>query len=682
MTVMTVVPIPFPPVLLAAEAGEDVFGSVLGQASALLIAAALIGYLSSRLRVVPIAGFLVAGILIGPNALGLVRDEQVVELVAEIGIVLLLFTIGIEFSLERLNRIRRYVLVGGGAKVVLALGATLLLLLPFGVGLRDALFTGFLVSISSTAIVLKVLADRGEVTSRHGQFALALLIFEDLAAVTMVLLIPVLAGGGAPIDVVRVLVTAVLIIAFVLVVARRVMPHVLEVVARACSPEVFLLSVVAVCLGFAFLTNLAGVSVSLGAFLAGLLVSESRQSDHALGEILPLQILFSAAFFLSIGMLLDLRFLLSDPLLVLGALAIGLLVPLLTTAASARLVKVGAPTAITAAFLLAQVSEFAFVIERTGSGAGLSPAGLGAAGSQAFIAGTVLLMLATPGMAALGRRLADRSVGRRIARGQRLANVGGPDPHTALEPSVLVSGWGPGARHVARELSAVGYTVRVVTLNPDGAREAESHGYDVHLGDSTKQHVLLAAGLADVDMLVVADDEPELARRIAAVASDIAGGTPIAVRSPGEADLEEFVAAGVTHLVSAERASLVKLSNTVLAQLQGRGPRTVVDMARIVRWSADPSTDCPHVEMIRPVLPSSFGCEDCLRTGDTWVHVRICLTCGHVGCCDSSPNRHASRHAAHSQHHIIASAEPGEDWAYCYIDEQLLPPARSLEQPV
>lgn len=667
-----------PPLLLAAEAaGADAFGSLLGQASALLLAAAVIGYVCTRLRVVPIAGFLVAGVLIGPNGFGLVHDEQVVELVAEIGIVLLLFTIGIEFSLERLLRIRRYVLIGGSAKVALAIGATLLVLLPFGVGLREALFTGFLVSISSTAIVLKVLSDRGEVTSRHGQLALALLIFEDLAAVTMVLVVPVLAGDGSALEIVRVLVTAAAIIAFVLLLANRVMPPLLQAIARACSPEVFLLSIIALCFGFAFLTNLAGVSVSLGAFLAGLLVSESRQSDHALGEILPLQIVFSAAFFLSIGMLLDVRFLVSEPLLVLAAVALGLGIPLLTTTAAARLAGVGAATAITAAFLLAQVSEFAFVIQRAGAAEGLSPAGLGQAGVQAFIAGTVLLMLATPAMAALGRRLAARTPRRSATAPSPPAAVA----DTARDPAVVVSGWGPGARHVGHELREAGFGVRVVTLNPDGAAEAEAAGYDVHLGDSTKEHVLRSAGVTDAEMLVVADDEPEQARRIAAVASDVAPETPIAVRSPGEADLEEFVAAGVTHLVSAQRASLVKLSTTVLSQLRGRNHRTVVDMAKIITVRIDPAAACPHAQAIRPVIPSSFGCEDCLRSGDDWVHLRVCLECGHVGCCDSSPNRHARRHAEREHHVVAASAEPGEDWAYCFVDDLLMATASPASQP-
>ena len=180
-------------------------------------------------------------------------------------------------------------------------------LLPFGVDWRAALFTGFLVSLSSTAIVLKLLADRGESGTTYGQVSLGLLIFQDLAIIVMVLLVPMLAGaGGSAARLAAALGKALAIILAVLLVARRLMPPLLERVARTCSPELFLLTVIAICFGTAWLTSVAGVSLSLGAFLAGLLVSESRFSHHAFGEIMPLQILFSAVFFVSVGMLLDL----------------------------------------------------------------------------------------------------------------------------------------------------------------------------------------------------------------------------------------------------------------------------------------------------------------------------------------------------------------------------------------
>src|SRR5262245_8207673 len=282
----------------------------LTQAVAILLAGAAIAYVCFNLGLVPIVGFLIAGVVIGPHALGVVRDHELVDATAEVGVMLLLFTIGIEFSLDKLAKVKRLIFLGGTLQVVGASLVMMALLLLFGVDWHDGLFTGFLVALSSTAIVLKLLEDRTETNATHGQVALGLLIFQDLAVIVMVLLVPMLAGGGVPsIDIVWALAKAGLIIAGVLLIARRVMPTVLEMVARTCSPELFLLTVIAICFGTAYLTNLAGVSLSLGAFLAGLVVSESRFSQHALSEVLPLQILFSATFFVSVGMLLDVGFL-------------------------------------------------------------------------------------------------------------------------------------------------------------------------------------------------------------------------------------------------------------------------------------------------------------------------------------------------------------------------------------
>ena len=653
----------------AAEGAPAAVPPFLGQVVALLVAAATIGYLSVRLRVVPIVGFLVAGVVIGPHALGLVQDTHVIEQAAEIGVILLLFTIGIEFSLERLARIRRMVLLGGGAQVVGAVVLTVAILSVAGVALRPAIFTGFLVALSSTAIVVKMLADKGETTSPTGSAALAFLVFQDLAVVLMVLLVPLLSGGvgNVGLELARALGTAAVVIALTLVVARKLMPPLLEAVARACSPEVFLLTVIALCLGTAYLTAAAGVSLSLGAFLAGLVVSESRHSVHALGEILPLQILFSAGFFLSVGTLLDVRFLADQPLLVVGALAVVLVVKLASTFAGAVLVGTGAATAASLALLLAQIGEFSFVLERIGRGAGLTPAGLGEDGSQAFVAATVLLMIATPALAGGGRRLQSRLGAKAPAPAQAAAPAGG---HGSARDHVVISGWGQGARQVAADVRAAGHEVTVVTLNPDGAAEAEADGFHVVRGDSTKQAVLAEAGIAGARMVVIADDEPEAAMRIATRAAKLSGDVPVIVRTEATAELAGLAAAGVTHVVSGERSSIMNMTASVLQQLDDPRPgATQVDVTRVVADLPDAADACAHAATIAAVLPSAAGCEDCLRSGDDWVHLRVCRHCGYVGCCDSSPNRHARKHAGSQAHPVIQSVEPGERWLYCFLDD-------------
>lgn len=665
--------------LLAAESGPPPF---LTPVAALLVTAAAIGYVCVRMRIVPIVGFLLAGVLVGPNALGLIREREVLEAAAEVGVILLLFSIGIEFSLGRLNRIRRLVLLGGAVQVFGAIGVTTGLLVAFGVPLRPALFTGFLVALSSTAIVLKLLGDRGQTGSPTGQAGLALLVFQDLAVVVMVLMLPIIGSdGGGGLQLGRALGTALLVITVTLVAARRLVPPLLEAVARACSPEVFLLSVIALCLGTAYLTAQAGVSVSLGAFLAGLVVSESRHSAHALGEILPLQILFSAVFFLSVGTLLDVRFLVQEPLLVLGAVVLVLGVKLLTTFAATLAVGLPLATGISLTLLLAQVGEFAFVLESAGREQGLTPADLGEDGSQAFIAATVLLLVATPALAALGRALGGRLDRTRSRRAMsRAEDAPAPAPG---DGHVLISGWGETARHLAGELRASGVPVVVVTLSPDGAGEAEDEGHQVVRGDSTRRHVLEQAGVHEARMVVIGDDEPEQAALIAGVVSTLSPGTPLLVRAAGAEHVGDLSAAGADRVVLSDRASNAAVTDAVRTALgdDNAPPRTapprgatVPDTSSVVDWRPDPETACAHVDLVRPVVPRTPGCEQCLRDGTRWVHLRLCVTCGHVGCCESSPGRHAQEHAReHDGHELICSLEPGEDWGWCYLDETMMP---------
>lgn len=788
------------PQLLAAGTG----GSFLAEVVVLVVAGALIAYCCHRLGLVPIVGFLVTGVIIGPSCLALVEDRQLVDSAAEMGVILLLFTIGIEFSLERLGRIKRLIFGGGGLQVGLATLVTAGVLAAFGVPWPAGLFTGFLVALSSTAIVLKLLGDRGETGTPHGRVGLGLLIFQDLAIIVMVLLVPVLGGaGGSAWEIGLALAKAGAIIAAVLVFARRLMPPLLELVARTCSPELFLLTLIAICFGTAYLTYLAGVSLSLGAFIAGLLVSESHFSEHALSEILPLQILFSATFFISVGMLLDLRFLAAHLPLVLAVIVFVLAIKVLTTGLSVAALGYSLPVAGASALMLAQVGEFSFVLERAGREVGLFPAAMAETGSQAFIAATVVLMVATPALTRLG--------GWWLARAERQHAAAPPpaeeeplaDEIPWLENHVVVSGYGTAARRLVRVLEGSRVPYLILTLSPTGANEAASAGLPVLRGDSTRQRTLMLAGVDRAKMLIIPDDEPVMAERIAAVARTLNPTLRIVVRTRYIAEIEHLAAAGVDRVIAEELESVVQLFATVLRSYQIRAEdieahqaalrrdgysallvpppagepvvecdfdddcldvrivtvrrgcpavgrrlgelelteryqlalravvhqgtlirdpqvalRTTVaagdelilagsaqaftragevfrsqplkpqeqaimreaeqrsrhriDTQRTVELQPREDAGCSHLERIRPVLPSAAGCEECLAEGGVWVHLRICMTCGHVGCCDSSPGRHATAHFHATGHPVVRSLEPGEDWGWCYADEVML----------
>ncbi|WP_243398118.1 cation:proton antiporter [Deinococcus koreensis] len=640
------------------------------QLTLLLGVSALAAYLSFRLRLIPIIGFLVAGVLAGPGALGLIRDPALISAASEVGVMLLLFTIGIEFSLERLAKIARLIFLGGGLQVGLTLAAVAGALLAFGVGAPDAVFTGCLIALSSTAIVMRLLGERGETGARTGQVALGILIFQDLAVVLMVLLIPMLAGqGGGVGGVALALAKAAGIIAFVLVAARRLVPPVMEVVARTCSSEIFLLTVVALCFGTASLTASAGVSLALGAFLAGLLVSESRYGAQALGEILPLQILFSAAFFLSVGLQLNLGFLLSNPGLVLGAAALIAGLKVLVTGLSVRLLGEDSRTALSTALLSAQVGEFSFVLATAGTALGLSFAGLGGQGTQVFIAATVLLMAFTPALAALagplGRRLpapaaptpADES-------GSAEAGVHG----LPVENRVVFAGYGPHARLSARALSRAGIPYSVITRSPDGASELQGRGAPVLIADYTRAGLLRELNLGAARALVIADDDAEMTERAVSVARTVAPGLSIITQAGTVAAFQGLQALGAQHVLSPRKEIAAGILDLLTPPEMTRAEitRHLADHPSVT-LSAEQRAQCGHAALSAgPVTPEADACLECVAAGDTWVHLRVCMSCGHVGCCDSSKNRHATRHARSQGHPVIHSAEPGETWAYCY----------------
>ncbi|MEV2278255.1 cation:proton antiporter [Nocardiopsis sp. NPDC049922] len=648
----------------------------LGPIVALLVAAGLIGALFVRLRVVPIVGFLLAGVLIGPHQLGVVADETQVEAAADIGVMLLLFTIGVEFSIERLARIKRFVLGGGTLQVVLTTAVVTGLCVLFGVDWRIGVFTGFLVALSSTAIVLKVIAAKGATQRPVGQASVGTLILQDLAIVVMVMLIPILGGEAEGAwGIVQALGTAALVLTAVIVVARKVMPPLLERIARLCSPEIFLLSVVAIALGVAYLTSLAGVSDALGAFLAGMVLSESRHSAHALSEIMPLQMVFSAVFFVSIGMLLDVSVLAELWWMVLLAAVAVVVVKVATAFAAVSALRVGARTAVASAFLLAQIGEFSFVLQQSGAEYGLTPVGMGAEGGQLLVAVTVVLMTATPALGALGELIA-----RRLPEGAAAPTAAAAVEADDTRDRVLMAGWGPVSRNLGHYLSVNGVPSTVTTLSPDLAADAENLGHTVVRGEATKASVLHEVGMDRVKLIVIAENESEEATHIAHVLNGLAPGVPIVVRPTDTTDVVGLYDASVDRIVDTHRAVTEPLGGTVLDLLGiDHTHRGHPDPTVVTRFVADPDTSCAHMEELPPVLPKSPGCTECLRKGQRdWVHLRICAQCGFVGCCDDSPGRHASGHADRFGHPVLFSAEPGDDWAWCVLDEQLV---QSAETP-
>lgn len=549
----------------------------LSEMVALFVASIFIAYLCYRINVVPIVGFLLAGVAIGPSALGLVTDQELINSTAEIGVILLLFTIGVEFSLAKLSRIGRAIFVGGGMQVGLTIGLVAVLLAWFGVEWKAGFYTGCLVALSSTAIVLSLLADRQETDTPTGQLSLAVLIFQDLAIIVMVLLVPIFGGqGGSTLSILLTLGEAVLIIAGVLVLARTLVPRLLELIAQTQRSELFLLTIVTICFGTAWLTSLADVSLALGAFLAGLVVSESRYSEHALSEILPLRTIFNAIFFVSVGMLMDVSFFIANiPLVLAVAIGVLLLKGLLTTA---TIMTLGYPLRIAAVvgLGLAQIGEFSFVLERAGNAVGLSPAGLGTAGEQTFIAVSVLLMLLTPMGMGIGPRFGTW-LSRFSKEDEDLASdsahAEGGDHH--YEDHVLVIGYGPAGQRLVRVLSDTGIPFVILELNPRLVDLAQQEEFPVLIGDATRGHLLEHAGVRRAKLCVVAINDPVATLRVTELAHYLNPTLQIIVRSRFLSDVERFHEAGADIVVPEELETAVRIFTHVLSAYMV--PRDEVD---------------------------------------------------------------------------------------------------------
>jgi CPA2 family monovalent cation:H+ antiporter-2 len=372
-------------------------------------AAALFGYIAQRVGLVSIVGYLIAGVVIGPLALGFVDDLELVEQMGEIGVIFLMFFIGLELSGDLIKKLGALMFGGGGLQVGLTIFLVAGVAALFGVDIKTAIYTGCLVALSSTAVVLKLLSQRNETSSSTGEVAVAFLIFQDIAIVILVLLVPALGDGGGSLgDVVWGTLKALIVIALAIVFAKWLIPAILDRVSKYTDGEQFMLTTLAIAGGVAYGVTLFGLTASLGAFVAGLVVAAGVHRDRATENIMPFQALFAAIFFASIGMLLDPEaFLDLWPIIVFFCLVV-VAIKLVGTGVAAAVLKRPLPVVVSSAFVLAQIGEFSFILEKIGTDAGLSPAGRGEDGTQVFIAVTVILIAFTPVLLNLGKSFQAR----------------------------------------------------------------------------------------------------------------------------------------------------------------------------------------------------------------------------------------------------------------------------------
>ena len=539
---------------------------VLLEDLAIIFAGSLVVILAfHRLKLPALPGFIVAGVLLGPNALGLVSDVHQVESLAEVGVILLLFTIGIEFSLSRLREMGRQVVIGGGAQVVLTVGLSAALAAGLGLPWPVAVLVGFLVALSSTAIVLKGLADKGEIDTPHGRLATGVLIFQDLCVVPMMLVLPFLAGaadGGAG-GLAWALAKAALVVAGVLVLARTVVPRVLSEIVKTRSRELFLIAVILVGTLTALGTAAAGASLALGAFLAGLVISESDYGHQAMAELLPFRDVFISLFFVTVGMLVQVGFLRDHPALALLGVAAIMGGKSVLAALGPALLGYSGRVALLAGLAVSQIGEFSFVLARQGRGTGLLPEGL----YQSFLAVAVLTMLVTPFALQSGPVLLD-GLERLIPldrllpgfRPQALTPVGEP-----LTDHVIVAGYGLNGRNLAAALRSIRAPYLIVELNAQTVRQARARGEPAFYGDATREEILRGLGAERARMLVVAISDPAATRRMVRVARGLNPRIYIIARTRYVVEMPELTRLGADVVIPEEFETSIEIFARVLA---------------------------------------------------------------------------------------------------------------------
>lgn len=539
---------------------------LLREAVTILAAATAVVLLSSRLRIPSIAGFLLTGVLIGPSGLRLVSRPDQVEVFAEIGVIFLLFSIGLEFSLDRLKQIRRFFFLGGSLQTLLTIALIALLAVAAGLTPRRAVFLGFLAALSSTAIVLKLYADRRELDAPQGKILIAILLFQDFLIVPMIVLTPVLAGSvdaSGPEIAMRFLL-ALAGIGLVFAVARHLMPRLLRLLVRTRLREVLVLGALTACLGMAWLTESFEFSLALGAFLAGIIISESEYSHQVMAEVIPFRDVFNSLFFIAIGMLLEVPYALAHPGAVLGLASAVLGIKAAVAAAAVLLLRFPLRTAVIAGVGLAQVGEFSFVLLKVGQAEGLLDRGF----YQTFIAASILTMLVTPGLVSLAPR-----IGARFARFQpsqeETLEAGRP-----LRDHVVVVGFGVNGRTLAKVLRPAGVRYTVLELDGEIVRRAREDGEPILFGDITRPEILEHARVGEARMIVFAISDVEAVRRGIRFARELNPDLYILVRTRHLHEIDELRRLGADDVIAEEFETAIEIFTRVLERYHV--PRNVI----------------------------------------------------------------------------------------------------------
>ncbi len=528
----------------------------------LIVVAGLIGAIVARKLKQPlILGYILAGIAVGPYTGGAtVSDVHQIELLAEIGVALLLFALGLEFSLKELKPVRHIALIGTPIQIILTMAFGYLIGRYSGWGAVPSLWFGAAVSLSSTMVILKTLMNQGLLGTLSSRVMIGMLIVQDLAVVPMIIVLPQLGQPGFGYSYLAIaLAKAALFITVMLLVGNRLLPHLLKKVAEGNSRELFLLSITAIGLGVGYATHLFGLSFAFGAFMAGLVLSESDYGHQALGDIVPLRDIFGLLFFVSVGMLLDPRFFVDHIGFVLALAAMVGLGKAILFATLAKVFRYANVIPLAMGLTMFQIGEFSFVLARLG----LDSGSIGQDIYSYLLTTTIVTMLATPVLAKLTTPL--YRLRKRWLKKEPLRTVN--IPHSGLSNHLVIAGGGRVARHMAGVLIRLQLPFVLIELDHRSFEQASLSGYPVIYGDAANEHVLAAAGLSKARLLIITIPSIVDAKGVIDAARRGNPQLPVIARAAGQEQLEALRELKVFEAVLPELEAGLEMTRQALLHL-------------------------------------------------------------------------------------------------------------------
>ncbi len=536
-------------------------------AIAILLAAALIGgLLAHRMRQPVILGYLIIGVAIGPHALGLVSDLEIVEAAATIGVSLLIFTIGMEVSINQLREVGKIGIWGGISQILLTISIGVLVgFTLFQWSISQAIIFGLIISLSSTAVCLKILMDRGELSSVQGRIMVAMLILQDISVVFMSLVMPLIGGdtNNLPIVVITSVGKVAIFIIVAIVLGRWVIPWLLGGVGGFRSRELFLLTILVLCLGAAVSTQVFGLSIIFGAFLVGLVLRETRFVQQAIAEITPLRDIFASLFFVSLGMLLDPTFLINNWVMIVLTVVAIIVIKTIVISGIVIIFGFSKRVALFSAAGLFQIGEFGFIIAQ----GGLETNIISESFYSLILASAVITMILTPLLVSLVGQLHHIFI---LGIHKKRLNMSVPESQTITTPSshtpkhVVIVGYGEVGQSIANGLHEANIPYFIIDDDPERVSEAKGSGHPRIYGDATNINVLAKADLRQACALVVAYPDPIAVMTTVKLAQLLNPDIMILARASRRSEIDKLRQLGVNELVIPEREAGYKFVKLLL----------------------------------------------------------------------------------------------------------------------